>query len=240
MKQHSCTVINAESDADVVVVDQALKSAQSNVTVVVADDTDILILLCSQATSDLKPIYQQPLLQSKQYKGNDLSVFHIKHTQRSLGELTQILPLIHAVTGCDTTSRVYGLGKRGGLQKFMKSKMLQAKAKTFLRKGEHKSKIIQDGEAILLELCRATQCHQNNLDRLRFDIFSSKVANAQINPVKPHELPPTSSAAKYHSLRVYHQVQTWCGEFLVAHDWGWFLKEGYLLPILMEKNPALP
>ena len=113
-------------------------------------------------------------------------------------------------------------------------KIFRLRQKILLRKGEHKHKTIQDGEAILLELCGATQCHQNNLDRLRFDIFSSKVANAQINPVKPHELPPTSSAAKYHSLRVYHQVQTWCGEFLVAHDWGWCLKEGFLRPILMD------
>ena len=103
-------------------------------------------------------------------------------------------------------------------------KIFRLRQKILLRKGEHKHKTIQDGEAILLELCKATQCYQNNLDILRFDIFHLKVADAQLSPVKPHELSPTSSAAKYHSLKLYHQVQIWCWDSQVAQDKGWFLQ----------------
>ena len=30
--------------------------------------------------------------------------------------------------------------------------------------------------------------------------------------VSPESLPPTSAAASFHSLRVYHQVQVWRGQ----------------------------
>ena len=32
-------------------------------------------------------------------------------------------------------------------------------------------------------------------------------------PVEPGTLPPTLASVKYHSLRVYHQIQKWLGVF---------------------------
>ena len=54
------------------------------------------------------------------------------------------------------------------------------------------------------------------------------------------KLPPTNSAAKYHSFRVYYQVQVWLGnENIHATDWGWILREDRLLPKIMDYEPAL-
>ncbi|CAH1115838.1 unnamed protein product [Psylliodes chrysocephalus] len=39
-----------------------------------------------------------------------------------------------------------------------------------------------------------------------------------------------SGAAKQHSYRVFHQVQSWRGVQLPATEWGWMKKEGQLLP----------
>ncbi|KAK7491791.1 hypothetical protein BaRGS_00017047 [Batillaria attramentaria] len=55
-------------------------------------------------------------------------------------------------------------------------------------------------------------------------------------------LPPTSSAARYHSYRVYFQVQEWAnlaekGE-LLPENWGWELRENQLLPVTMDLPPA--
>ena len=54
------------------------------------------------------------------------------------------------------------------------------------------------------------------------------------------KLPPTNNAAKYHSYRVYYQVQVWLGNASLheATDWGWQLVNGNLHPIKMDKPPA--
>lgn len=47
------------------------------------------------------------------------------------------------------------------------------------------------------------------------------------NPIKLDlaSLPPTKGSAKYHSFRVYHQVQEWLGNQLPPEMWGW--KRGF-------------
>ena len=62
------------------------------------------------------------------------------------------------------------------------------------------------------------------LDRLRFEKFHQKLASSS-TAVAPETLNPTSSAASFHSLRVYHQVQCWTGqEDLETTKWGWEVK----------------
>ena len=56
--------------------------------------------------------------------------------------------------------------------------------------------------------------------------------------LQPENLPPTSSAASFHSLRVYLQVQEWKQNQLRPQDWGWRLSDGRLLPILTDRPPA--
>ena len=65
----------------------------------------------------------------------------------------------------------------------------------------------------------------NSLDFERAARFSSKVASRSVY-LPPESLPPTCDAAKYHSYRVYHQVQTWQGNNLDPTKWGWFVHKG--------------
>ena len=45
----------------------------------------------------------------------------------------------------------------------------------------------------------------------------------------PQSLPTTNDAAKYHSYRVYHQVQTWLGNILDPTEWGLVLSFVYVI-----------
>ena len=58
--------------------------------------------------------------------------------------------------------------------------------------------------------------------------------------VQPQALPPTSAAAKYHSLRVYYQVQQCKGTEagLLPQDWGWKESDSRLAPVTTALNPA--
>ena len=50
--------------------------------------------------------------------------------------------------------------------------------------------------------------------------------------------PYTSGLVKYHSLRVYHQIQEWLGVQMSSVDWGWKVSAGNLLSIMTDLQPA--
>ena len=91
-----------EGDADVVIVKKALEISENQQPVhVIADDADILILLLHHAyhSSDI-------------YLCTKHHIISIKIAQEVLGrELCMCLLFAHAMSGCDTTSSLYGMGK---------------------------------------------------------------------------------------------------------------------------------
>ena len=58
--------------------------------------------------------------------------------------------------------------------------------------------------------------------------------------MKPETLPPTESAADFHSRRVYFQVQEWkhLAANLTPTNWGWRTKNNHLVPVMTDKELA--
>ena len=79
------------------------------------------------------------------------------------------------------------------------------------------------------------------LDNLRYRKYLQKVA-MQKQAVQPQTLPPTSSAAVFHILRVQFQVMVWKQLIdpteIDPTNWGWQLINGKLHPIYTDKPPA--
>ena len=156
-----------------------------------------------------------------------------------LGNDRHLLLSLHAVTGYDTTSRPFGIGKPAALKKLLKLQEMKEVAVTFLRNEDVTlDTIVSVGEKALsiLYVGRANQ----TLDDLRNQSFCTKVA-VGTSFVQTHTLPPTSSNAKFHSLRVYFQVQEWLGvppaDFT---QYGWqHGSQGQLLPVI-SSTPAAP
>jgi len=82
-----------------------------------------------------------------------------------------------------------------------------------------KQDIIKAGEKALLCLYGGTR--EEGLDILQYRQFSYKLSKSTSH-VEAHNLPPTSSTAKYHSLRVYYQVMEWKGMAadMKPEEWG--------------------
>ena len=80
---------------------------------------------------------------------------------------------------------------------------------------------------------------QDNVNKLRLRKFHEKTASSTAM-VQPQTLPPTSAATKYHSLRVYHQVQVWKGNEVAVppEQWGWKVVNGLMVPVLTDLPPA--
>ncbi|KAJ8890288.1 hypothetical protein PR048_009796 [Dryococelus australis] len=73
---------------------------------------------------------------------------------------------------------------------------------------------------------------QSNLDTERHHQYIKTVAKQQVGgSFNLATLPPTSSAARQHCLRVYLQVQQWRNVDLSPTKWGWMLHNDMLLPV---------
>ena len=153
----------------------------------------------------------------------------IKETACALGpETCRNFLFVHAILGCDTTSALYGLGKGQALRKLASDDRFGNQAEIFDKADASKDETIAAGEKSLVLLYKGQS--DDTLDSLRYAKFCQKISTGN-SFVQPECLPPTSAAASYHSLRVYHQVQGWKGVALPAENWGWKLEDDRLLPV---------
>ena len=84
---------------------------------------------------------------------------------------------------------------------------MQRAAQAFLQ--EVRLETVQSaGEKVLVMMYGGNP--SESLDALRYRLFCSKVA-VGTTFVQVHTLPPTSTAARFHSLRVNLQVHEWLG-----------------------------
>lgn len=145
-------------------------------------------------------------------------------------------------TGCDTTSRLHGLGKGTALAKLhYGDQAFKAVSDVFYNSKDIPAQVYAAGESAMCILYGGSD--SDKLDDLRYSLFEKKVAKATTF-VRPHDLPPTSAAAIHHSLRVYLQVQVWSrpsssNDRRNPEEWGWTLREGNLRPVT-TLLPAAP
>ena len=104
------------------------------------------------------------------------------------------------------------------------------KVEQFCKKDATVDDVIDAEEAALL--CLYSGKEGDNLDGLRYAKFCDKVTINKVH-ISPQTLPPTSAAARYHSMRVYLQVQQWLGVCNMKEtNLGWMTKDENLVPVM--------
>ena len=79
-------------------------------------------------------------------------IWDISKTTCILGQETcNVIPVIHAISDCDTISKLYGVGKRAALKKFMDSQTLKTLGDVFLKISQMEN-VIKSGESIITNL----------------------------------------------------------------------------------------
>lgn len=223
MTKADIAVEHATGDADYKICMSACLHAKEKPTAVVAEDSDVFQLLTHHANIADKDLY---MVTSKQ------TVCVTTLAKKLDPLLSGALLFLHAFSGCDTTSRPYGIGKVSVLKKYAE---LERCSSIFMSPSSSKAEIERAGEDALLIIYGCTT--SLTLDSARVDKFQQKVATAT-QYVSPEKLPPTSDAAIFHSHRAYHQVQAWCGNDLPAEEWGWTTSPSGLYPVKMSQPPA--
>ena len=141
-------VSQANGDADLLIVKTAVQAARSHNSVLVGDDTDLLVLMLYHGEMDANDLFFIP--QPKQHS-KTRRVWNIKKTKSALGlDVCSGILYMHALLGCDTTSRVHGIGKGVAVKKFQKNALFRDQAKVFNNTAASKDEVIAAGERSLV------------------------------------------------------------------------------------------
>jgi hypothetical protein len=236
LTKRGCHVIQSPGDADIDIVKTTVQQSHHCTTTLVGEDTDLLILLLHYSRTDKEIIYFRSDT-NKQSK--ETRVYNINLLKEILGQdVCNELLFVHAYSGCDSTSRIFGIGKKSAFQKLVKSDpVMKSCASEFILPNKSQEEISNLGEDLMVDLFGGK--FNDTLSSLHHIIFTKKVATAQAF-ITSDRLPPTSPAARFHSQRVYFQTMIWMG---MANDmnptgWGWKQENYQFIPIMTQKNAA--
>ena len=149
--------------------------------------------------------------------------------EKMSADIIEILPAVHALTGCDTTSKI---GTKAAALKTVNSCGYEHLC--FLGKHELTNEIIYNAEQFFLR-CISNE-KLDSFDDLRYDVYHKKLQEFDLE-----KLPATSGAIKQHVLRAYLQCHLWLhGPFIgdISIDplqYGYSLnEEDDLVPLIIN------
>ncbi len=184
---------------------------------VVADDTDVLVLLMYHWKQSMASIYflSEAGKNTKIWKISDL-------VERAGPIITSHLLFLHAWSGCDTTSATFGQGKVSLIKKIKQLKKVEAISWLLMDNDVTSEQVGEAGIRLFVILFGGKK--SDSLNSLRQAKYMEIVASAK--KIDPHRLPLTARA---HSLlRVHLQVILWkelsvSVSSLNPLSWGWKL-----------------
>ena len=120
LEKDNCKTHRVPVDADVLIVQKAVQSATTSKTVLVGEDTNLIVLLFYHANLDSHILFLCPKPKKNTKK---LCIWNIRATKENLGQdICNNILFIHAILRFDT-SHFYGIGKGSSLSKFKESSM---------------------------------------------------------------------------------------------------------------------
>ena len=178
--------LNAQSDADVLIRRTAVTLLQTKCDVtVVGDDTDLLVILIDM-TRNLSLNRWTIFLSTK------TNIYDLKSVITSIGikGASSILQLhSFSFTGCETLSRIFGVGQGRLLN--IRGKLTESIIQTFYSHDSTKEEIKSVGEKIFFLLLNLSPS-DGKLDAARLRLFNSKVIKG-CAAIDSTSLPPTSA-----------------------------------------------
>ena len=172
-------------------------------------------------------------------KKTQIKEWHINTLQSSLGDkVCYLLPIIQSIGGCDTTSRLYGIGKGVPLKKARADALFALLLEQMLNYSTYEE-LKRVGEKVLVQLYGGKKTE--SFEALRIRKFKDNVVKCT-TCVEIQNLPPTLDARRYHTYRAFYQAKCWMSNdedcSLREKDYGWQNLQGKLLPRTMDCEPA--
>ena len=253
--EHIDTFRGEAADADRDIANQAVQHCVAGIDVcVIGEDTDVLVLLAHflhQAGTDATGrLFYTSEIRSK--KTGEYTSWNVPYLCECLGDrILQVLLVVHAAGGCDTTSGMFNHGKGEVLALAVADDVFHECLSMFnLPVGDVvQEELAMAGRYIVGALyqkpngkatfasVKAGTAVDADLDRMRLALLKKKdVHKGEV--VDYRTIPCTADAADHHTLRVYYQVSDWAGKqgALDPECYGWIKKE-HPLYATGEGNP---
>lgn len=242
MKTASCTqghcvivppLRSDHEEADTRLLLHAKHASQTHRRIVIrSPDTDVAVLCIAH----FKDLQCQELWFRTGVKDR-LRFIPIHLLNSSLGQpLCKALPAFHALTGCDSTSALQGIGKTTAWNVLLKDDQLQQQLSQFGADPIVSNQSLISSEAFICSLYNRGG-RFTKADDVRYLLFCQKNK-------KSEELPPTSESLIHHIKRANFQTHIW-NKALVAlqnlpspDGHGWKMEGNNLVPVLMTKEHA--
>lgn len=229
-------VEQAVNDADTKVASTALQLAGANKPVtVVANDTDIVVLLVHHFQTQMADIFIS--YDCTRIRNSRRTVIPVRSVASKIGNIAaEQLLVCHALTGCDTTSALYGQGKASAFRKIACCPDLLPLTRTLGFETPSQEEVVQAGLNLLVMLYGGNS--SESLNHLRFLLYNRLLSTSK---PAPERLPPTERAATFHVMRVHVQVVQWktlMSDDLEPAEWGWKVHDGAYVPIDTNMPPA--
>ena len=195
-----------------------------------SSDTDVEVLACYHQAVIPADIV---LISGTKSRSRIVS---IRRICEKLGhEMCEVLPSLHAITGCDSVSAFATKGKK---KAFDILQLYQSLRQIVGSLGERVPASDEDLNKIEQFVCALYNDHRcNSVNELRYKLFC-KSKNLQ-----SHQLPPTKAALTNHLRRANYQAFLWKQALetqidQVPDSHGWQLKEGQLEIYWTNQAPA--
>ena len=231
---HGIRTLIASDDADTLIVKTALEqsiSINSDVEIK-CEDTDVFVLL----------VYHYSLTDHQTISDIYVTTGECSY---SVSEMCSYLNddqkhnilFIHAISGCDTTSAMFGQGKKKVFKKLSSNQAVQSDINKFYENNIDKEELISAGIKIIQYIYGSID---KSLASVRYKKYNQMLAKGRI---APERLPPTNGAATQHLLRVYLQIQDWLNlssMSLNPIEYGWHQSENTYQPVTNLEDIAPP
>ena len=215
-------------EADVRLIPHSIHATQAGAKrlVILSGDTDVMVLALyfypDLKTNGLCELWMRAGL------GDTTRYIPLHLIAERKHELCTVLPAIHILTGCDTTSKV---GTKLSALKPPAVQLLSEFGKSL--SSPNQDEIIGKAEEYLVQVLKPNSTC-TTMDNLRYDIYhQSKVSDL-------HSLPPTSSDLHLHILRclytTYMQIHCRQNVTVDAANYGYEERNGSLVPSYHPNN----
>ena len=219
-KRQDMVITQEEGDPLIV---QQVSRVEDGTVLVVADDTDIFVLLlyfCHQGSISCKVLMISPI--------QGRTVLDINAAAEEHSSIVPVLLPAHGLTGCDIAASYFDGGKVAALKD--------------LRHGQRSlnllentgwppfSEVVDQATHFMLACYGQQRCH--SMTEARQQMWFSKVSRSKASAPKRCSLPPTSEAFEQNVARVHLQVAIWLHALdpnppvLGPTSYGWSQEEG--------------
>ena len=169
LSKENIEVKSASADADTLILNTAIERSRTLRTTIIGEDVDFLVILTALAPINNDIYFLKPRsgrVKTKTYSSRSL--------QLQYKAVKEFILLAHAFSGCDTTSSIFGKGKKQLLKLLQNEPLVKDVINTFNNKNSKHKEIQKAGETLFLYLY-GDKSGKLSLNEYRCNVFKQSL-----------------------------------------------------------------